>query len=73
MERYKGYWIDGSAQIIHPNYRDLQSKGTVLKDGRLISVVEVERFEGEEFSTKEEALAHGLELAKRWVDEHARS
>ena len=65
MERYKGYWIDGGAQIIRPNSRDWQSKGTVLKDGRLGSVVEVERLEGEIFSTKEEAEAHGLELCKR--------
>ena len=73
MERYKGYWIDGSAQIVYPNSHDLQSQGTVLKDGPQGSVIEVERLEGEEFSTKKEVEAHGLELAKRWVDEHAGS
>ena len=70
MERYKGYWIDGSAQIIHPNSHNMQAQGTVLKDARLSSVVVVETLEGEEFSTKAEAEAHGLELCKRWVDEH---
>ena len=48
MERYKGYWIDGSAQIVHPNSHDLQSQGTVLKDEPQCSVIEVERLEGEE-------------------------
>ena len=64
MERYKGYWIDGSAQIIHPNAHDMQSQGTVLKDGPQGSVIEVERLEGETFSTKGEAEAHGVSCAR---------
>jgi hypothetical protein len=32
-------------------------------------LVEIARIEGESFGTKEAAIQHGLELAKRWVDE----
>jgi hypothetical protein len=34
-------------------------------------LVEIIRIEGESFGTKEAALQHGLQLAKRCVDEHA--
>ena len=43
MERYKGYWITGSAVPGPPYTRYWETLGTVLKDGRGSSVVEVER------------------------------
>ena len=45
MERYKGYWITGSAVPGPPYTHYWQSFGTILKDGRLGSVVEVVRFQ----------------------------
>jgi hypothetical protein len=45
-----------------------ESLGTVYRDGRGGSIVEVARIEGKIFKTMKEAEAHGLELAKGWVD-----
>ena len=44
MERYKGYWITGTA-IPGRLIPLLASFGKILKDGRLGSVVEVVRFQ----------------------------
>jgi len=46
MERYKGYWISGSALPGPPNTSYWESLGCVLKDGRSGSVIEVERIQG---------------------------
>jgi len=65
MQQYKNYWIDGWATpfgcfargdvcIVEPN-------------GRTIVVKEFEP--REDFPTKEAAAAHGLMLAKAWVDQ----
>jgi hypothetical protein len=32
--------------------------------------VQIARIEGQSFDSKKAAMQHGLELAKRWVDEH---
>ena len=40
MERYKGYWISGSALPRPPNTLYWESLGIILKDGRKRSVVE---------------------------------
>jgi hypothetical protein len=45
-----------------------ESLGTVYIDGRLGSIFEVARIKGKIFKTMEEAEAHGLELAREWVD-----
>ena len=45
MERYKGYWITGSSVPGPPYTRYWVTLGTVLKDGRMGSVVEVVRFQ----------------------------
>jgi hypothetical protein len=44
------------------------SFGTVYRDGRSGSIVEVARIEGKIFKTMKEAEGHGLELAKEGVD-----
>ena len=45
MERYKGYWITGSAVPGPPYTHYWHPFGTILKDGRMGSVVEVVRFQ----------------------------
>lgn len=65
---YKGYYISGS-QI--PLYMTgSKSLGIVCVSGKFGSIIEVQRIDGKNFETTEQAEEHGLELAKRWVDEH---
>ena len=45
MERYKGYWITGSAVPGPPYTHYWHPFGKILKDDRLGSVVEVVRFQ----------------------------
>jgi hypothetical protein len=40
----------------------------VYRNGRAGSIIEVARIEGKIFKTMKEAEAHGLELARDWVD-----
>ena len=44
------------------------SVGTIYRDGRAGSIIEVARIEGRVFPTMKEAEEHGLQLAKEWVD-----
>jgi hypothetical protein len=71
MQPYNGYFIDGTALLIHPFSPDWHVGGSVLKPGRLNSIIEVARFEVPRFnvSTKELAEWFGLELARIVVDE----
>ena len=63
---YKGYKISGESS---PSYGEgCHSLGTVYRNGRAGSIVQVARVEGKVFKTMKEAEAHGLELAKEWVD-----
>jgi hypothetical protein len=68
MERYKGYLITSSALPTFATGFDWYSLGTVLRPGRLSSIVEVKRIEGPIFNSKEAAEAHGLKLCKDWID-----
>jgi hypothetical protein len=45
-----------------------ESLGSVYKPSRNGSVIEVARIEGKMINTMKEAEAHGLELARKWVD-----
>jgi hypothetical protein len=66
MLEYKGYKISGESR---PMYLEgCESRGSVCKPGRNGSVLEVARIEGKIFKTMKEAEAHGLELARDWVD-----
>ena len=63
---YKGYKISGESS---PSYMGgCHSLGTVYRNGLAGSIVEIARIEGKIFKTMTEAEAHGLELAKEWVD-----
>ena len=71
MQLYKGYFIDGSALMVHPFSPDWYVGGKVLVPGRSSSVVEITRFQLQRFtvSMKEVAEWFGLEIARLVVDE----
>ena len=66
MLQYKGYMISGCSIPIYT--KGCQSRGSVCKAGRAGSLIELQRIEGTIFRTSKEAEAHGLELARAWVD-----
>ena len=63
---YSGYLISAWARPEFAN--GFTSVGIVYKRGRLGSIIQVQRIEGELFETKEQAEHHGLELCKEWTD-----
>jgi hypothetical protein len=65
MLKYKGYKIDGSSIPMYMS--GCESLGTVYRNGRAESIIEVARIEGKIFNTMKEAEAHGLELGREWV------
>jgi len=71
VQPYKGYFIDGSALLVHPFSPDWYVGGSVLVSGRAGSVVEITRFQLHQFtvSIKELAEWFGLEVARIVVDE----
>ena len=70
LEKYSGFLVDGSVTIGHPNSNKWQSLGTVYSAKTRSPLVQIIRIEGKSFESKEAAIQHGLELARRWVDEH---
>jgi len=75
VQQYKGYFVDGTAKMIHPLNPLSYPGGTVLKPGRLGSIIEVARIELPSFpmSMKELAEWFGVEPAKVGVDEYLSS
>jgi hypothetical protein len=71
MQPYKGYFIEGSALMVHPFSPDWYVGGSVLVSGRSSSIVEITRFQLQRFtvSIKELAEWFGLEVARIVVDE----
>ena len=71
MQPYKGYFIDGSAMLVHPFSPDWYVGGSVLVPGRGSSIVEITRFQLQQFtvSIKELAEWFGMEVARIVVDE----
>jgi hypothetical protein len=71
MQPYKGYFIDGSALLVHPFSPDWYVGGSVLVPGRGSSIIEITRFQLQRFtvSIKELAEWFGLEVARIVVDE----
>jgi hypothetical protein len=71
MQPYKGYFIDGSALMVHPFSPDWYVGGSVLLPGRSSSIVEITRFQVQRFtvSIKELAEWFGMEIARIVVDE----
>ena len=72
MERYNGYWVSGSALLTYGYGNEWYARGYVSTVEPSGYTVDIKRFEPSEvFTSKEEAEAHGLELAKAWVDERS--
>jgi O-succinylbenzoate synthase len=67
---YKGYYLSGS--IVRQHMTGSKSLGILCVAGKLGSMTEVKRIPGRYFETSEQAQQHGLELAKQWVDDHAK-
>jgi hypothetical protein len=68
IERYKDFLISGSAVPTFVTGFDWYSQGTILRPGRLGSIVEIKRIQGPIFHNKEAAEGHGLKLCKEWID-----
>jgi hypothetical protein len=49
MQPYEGYFIDGSALLVHPFSPEWYVGGSVLVSGRAGSVVEITRFQIHQF------------------------
>ena len=69
MLEYKGYKISGTSTPIY--MEGCESRGSVFKPARAGSIIELARIEAKIFKTIKEAEAHGLELAKEWVDKRS--
>jgi hypothetical protein len=70
MEKYKGHWISGDAISGPPYTHYWESLVTILKDGRLGSMVEVVRIQdpGITFDLKGFAEFYGIEISRLFVD-----
>ena len=44
------------------------SVGIIYERGRLGSIIQVQRIEGELFESKAQAEQHGVKLCKEWID-----
>lgn len=62
----------GMAVRLDGSRRDWYVRGTVLRHGEGMMVIEVTRLEGGTVQTEKEAEQQGLELAKAWVDQRTR-
>jgi hypothetical protein len=73
MQPYKGYFIEGDAQLVHPFSPDWYVGGSVLVSGRSGSIIEITRFQLQQFTVSIKGLAEwfGLEVARIVVDENA--
>jgi len=71
MQPYKGYFIEGSALMVHPFSPDWYVGRSVLVPGWFSSIVEVGRFQVQRFTVSIKKLAEwfGLEVARIVVDE----
>ena len=71
MESYKGYFISGSALLVHPFSSDWFVGGNVYVSGVGTSIRGVTRFQLEKFTVDIKELAEwfGLEIARIVVDE----
>ena len=69
--KYKGFWINGDARMVHPYSPKSYPAGSICKQGRGSSIEEVARFELPSSTMEIQELAEwfGLELAMMVVDE----
>jgi hypothetical protein len=68
--QYSGFFISGWSLPVHGTSGGFHSKGTVCRQGRASSIVEVARLTGPTFVIREEADDYGLKLCRAWVDQH---
>ena len=68
MREYKGYFILGTALMIHPNSPDWRALGTVYTKSPQGSIVEVGYVGGPVFTSKAAAERHGLLLCQVLVE-----
>jgi hypothetical protein len=68
MKEYKGYFILGTALMIHPNSPDWRALGTVYSKNSQGFIVEVGHVGGPVFPTKEAAERHGLVLCQALIE-----
>ena len=66
MQQYRGYFIEGGALMVHPFNPDWYVGGSILVPGRYSSIVEITRFQLQEFTVSMKELAEwfGLEVAR---------
>ena len=71
MQPYKGYFIKGSALMVHPVSPDWYVGGSGLMPGRSSSIVEITRFQLHRFTVSINELAgwFGREVARLVLDE----
>ncbi len=71
MQSYKGYFIKGTGLLVHPFSPDWYVGGNIFVQGRSTSIVEITRFQLQQFtvSVKELAEWFGSEIARIVVDE----
>jgi hypothetical protein len=71
MQPYKGYFIEGSALMVHPFSPDWYVGGSVFVSGHHNSIVGVTRFQLHQFTVSIKGLAEwfGLEVARIVGDE----
>jgi hypothetical protein len=71
MQEYNGYFIDGTAKMVHPFDTSWYPGGSVLWPGPHGSIIEVARFELPTFTVDLKGVAEwfGLELPRLVVDE----
>ena len=70
MTPYKNYWISSYALLVSEWGNDWYARGAVSRIEPSGRTVDIKRFQPSEiFTSKEKAEAHGIALAKAWVDE----
>jgi hypothetical protein len=57
MQPYKGYFINGTALLVNPFSSDWYVGGCVLMQGRASSIVEIGRFQLQQFTVRMKELA----------------
>jgi hypothetical protein len=74
MEPHKGYFIEGSALLVHPFSPDWYVGGSVLVSGHHGSIIGITRFQLQQFavSIKELAEWFGLETPRLVVENACR-
>ena len=69
-EPYKGYWVSSFALLTYSYGNEWYARGSISRVEPSGRTVYIKRFEPSEiFTSKDKAEAHGIALARAWVDE----